>query len=272
MSDDGGDTREYRYARHLSIDVVGGAGQERIERADVLVVGAGGLGSPVIAYLAAAGVGTLHLVDPDAVETSNLQRQVIHTEADVGRPKVRSAREFVEGVNGEVDVRTHQVEFGPEIAADLVADRDVVVDCTDNFRARYVINDACTLAGVPFVHGAVYRLEGQVSTFGTDPEGPCYRCLFPEAPPAEATPDCAVDGVLSPLPGTIGTLEATETLKTIVGFGDTLDGRLLAYDGEDMTAAEMPVRRDPDCPVCGEESTVETVVDIEYEHPFSVDG
>ena len=271
MSDAAGDTQEYRYARHLSIDVVGGAGQERIERADVLVVGAGGLGSPVIAYLAAAGVGTLHIVDPDVVETSNLQRQVVHAEADVGRPKVESAREFVTDLNSEIDVHTYQAEFGPENAADLVEGRDVVVDCTDNFRARYVINDACTLADVPFVHGAVYRLEGQVSTFGTEADSPCYRCLFSEAPPEEATPDCAVDGVLSPLPGTIGTIEATEVIKTVVGFGDTLDGRLMVYDGEDMTTEEVPVRRNPDCPVCGDEPAVDSISEIEYEHPFAIE-
>ncbi len=270
MSDDDGDS-EYRYARHLSIDVVGGAGQERIADADVLVVGAGGLGSPVISYLAAAGVGTLHIVDPDVVETSNLQRQVIHSEGDIGRPKVESARAFVESLNGEVDVRTHETEFGPENAESLVEGRDVVVDCTDNFRARYLINDACTFQNVPFVHGAVYRLEGQVSAFGTEEDGPCYRCLFAQAPPEEATPDCEVNGVLSPLPGTIGTIEATEVLKTIVGFGESLDGRLLVYDGEDMTTEEVPVRRNPECPVCGDDPVVESVGDIEYTHPFAIE-
>lgn len=268
---DNDDGREYRYARHLSIDVVGGAGQERINNADVLVVGAGGLGSPVISYLGAAGVGSLHLVDPDVVETSNLQRQVIHSEQDIGRPKVESAREFLDGLNSEVEVQTHQVEFGPDNAESLVEDRDLVVDCTDNFRARYLINDACTLAGVPFVHGAVYRLEGQVSTFGTEDDGPCYRCLFAKAPPEEATPDCEVNGVLSPLPGTIGTIEATEALKTIVGFGDSLDGRLLVYDGEDMTTDEVPVRQNPDCPVCGPDAEIESVAEIEYEHPFAIE-
>jgi molybdopterin/thiamine biosynthesis adenylyltransferase len=267
--DDGGEP--YRYARHLSIDVVGGAGQERINRADVLVVGAGGLGSPVIAYLAAAGVGTLHIVDPDVVEHTNLQRQVIHGEGDIGRPKVESAREFVARLNGEVEVRTHEVEFGPENAADLIADRDLVVDCTDNFRARYLINDACTLAGVPFVHGAVYRLEGQVSTFGTEADSPCYRCLFPKAPPEEATPDCEINGVLSPLPGTIGTMEATEALKRIVGFGESLDGRLLVYDGEDMTTDEVPVSRNPECPLCGEDAAVDSVSEIDYERPYAIE-
>lgn len=263
--------REYRYARHLSIDVVGGAGQERIGNADVLVVGAGGLGSPVISYLAAAGVGTLHIADPDLLENSNLQRQVIHSESDIGRPKVNSAQEFVESLNSEVEVVTHEVEFAPETAESLIDGRDLVVDCTDNFRARYLINDACTLNDVPFVHGAVYRLEGQVTTFGTKENGPCYRCLFAEAPPEEATPDCEVNGVLSPLPGTIGTIEATEAIKAIVGFGDSLDGRLLVYDGEDMTTDEVPVRADPDCPVCGAESEIESVAEIDYVHPFSID-
>lgn len=270
MSDSNG-AREYRYARHLSIDVVGGAGQERIGRADVLVVGAGGLGSPVISYLAAAGVDTLHVVDPDVLENSNLQRQVIHSEGDIGRPKVESAREFVEELNSDVEVVAHQVEFGPENAESLVEGRDLVVDCTDNFRARYLINDACTLADVPFVHGAVYRLEGQVSTFGTEEDGPCYRCLFGEAPPEEATPDCEVNGVLSPLPGTIGTIEATEALKVIVGFGESLDGRLLVYDGEDMTTEEVPVSPNPDCPVCGDDAEIESVDEIDYVHPFSIE-
>jgi len=270
MSDNDG-SREYRYARHLSIDVVGGAGQERINRAEVLVVGAGGLGSPVIAYLAAAGVDTLHVVDPDELETSNLQRQIIHTESDVGRPKVESAKEYVESLNSEVTVVPHQVEFAPENAADLVADMDLVLDCTDNFEARYLINDACMLEGVPFVHGAVYRLEGQVSVFGTVEDGPCYRCLFPEAPPEEATPDCEVNGVLSPLPGTIGTMEATEALKQIVGFGESLEGRLLVYDGEDMTTDEVPVRQNPSCPVCGPDATIESVAEIDYTRPYSIE-
>ncbi|MFW5965659.1 MAG: HesA/MoeB/ThiF family protein [Halodesulfurarchaeum sp.] len=267
---DADENEEYRYARHLSIDVVGGAGQERIQRANVLVVGAGGLGSPVIAYLAAAGVGTLHVVDPDTLETSNLQRQVIHTEADVGRPKVESAREFVEDLNHEVTVETTQAALGPENAASLIEGRDLVVDCTDNFRARYVLSDACTLAGVPFVHAAVYRLEGQVTAF-TDPEGPCYRCLFPEAPPEEATPDCAVNGVLSPLPGTVGTIEATEALKHLVGFGESLDGRLLVYDAEDMTTDDVPISKNPDCPVCGEDPVVDSVTEIDYQRPFAID-
>ncbi|MFB6267694.1 MAG: ThiF family adenylyltransferase [Halodesulfurarchaeum sp.] len=252
-----------RYSRHIIMDGVGTAGQRALLDSDVLIVGAGGLGSPVIAYLAGAGVGTMHIVDADVLERSNLQRQVVHTDADVGRPKVESAREFVEDLNPDIDVVTHEVELGPENVESLVDGRDFVVDCSDNFRTRYVINDACTLAGIPFAHGAVYRFEGQVTTFGGD-EGPCYRCLFPEAPPDEMAPDCATAGVLGVVPGTVGSIEATETLKWLMGVGESLAGRLIFYDAEGLSFEEVRIESDPTCPVCGEDPQIDSVHDVAY--------
>ena len=257
-------TQLQRYSRHIIMDGVGTEGQQALLDADVLVVGAGGLGSPVIAYLAAAGVGTLHVIDADVLERSNLQRQIIHTDEDIGRPKVESAREFVEELNPDVDVHTHEVELGPDNVESFIENRDFVVDCSDNFRTRYLVNDACTLAGVPFSHGAIYRVEGQVTTFEADGDGPCYRCLFPEAPPEEEAPDCATAGVLGVLPGTVGTIQATETVKGLVGVGESLDGRLLFYDAKDMTFEEVPIRPNPACPVCGDEPAIESVHDVEY--------
>jgi adenylyltransferase/sulfurtransferase len=263
MSDLNPSQRE-RYARHVVLDGIGPEGQRALLDSDVLVVGAGGLGSPVIAYLAAAGVGTLHIADPDELERSNLQRQVIHTEADLGRPKVESAREFVEALNGDIDVHTHHLEVGPTNVEEIVDGRDFVVDCSDNFRTRYVINDACTLAGIPFAHGAVYRYEGQITTFGAGDESPCYRCLFPEAPPEEEAADCATAGVLSALPGTVGTIQATETVKGLLDVGESLDGRLVIYDAADLTFEEMTIRPNPDCPVCGDDPAIESVADVSY--------
>jgi adenylyltransferase/sulfurtransferase len=252
-----------RYSRHIIMDGLGPEGQQALLEADVMVVGAGGLGSPVIAYLAAAGVGRLHVVDADVIERSNLQRQVIHTEADVGRPKVESARAFVEDLNPDVEVVAHEVEFGPDNAEELIDGRDFVVDCSDNFRTRYLVNDACTLAGIPFSHGAVYRFEGQVTTFAEE-DGPCYRCLFPEAPPEDETLDCSTAGVLGVLPGTVGTIQATETIKGIANVGELLDGRLLFYDAMDLTFEEVPILSNPECPVCGEDPAIESVQDVEY--------
>ncbi|MFC7044689.1 HesA/MoeB/ThiF family protein [Halobacteriaceae archaeon GCM10025711] len=253
-----------RYSRHIIMDGVGPEGQQALLDARVLVVGAGGLGAPIIQYLAAAGVGTLGIADHDVVERSNLQRQVVHGDADVGRPKVESAAEFVRDLNPDVTVETHQVQVEPNTVEALVADYDFVVDATDNFRTRYVVNDACTLAGVPFSHGAVYRFEGQVTTFGAGEDSPCYRCLFPEAPPEGTVPDCSTAGVLGVLPGTIGTIQATETIKHVVGVGDLLDGRLLFYDAQDVTFEEIPIRQNPDCPVCGEDPDIESVHDVDY--------
>jgi adenylyltransferase/sulfurtransferase len=263
-------TQLQRYSRHIIMDGVGTEGQRALLDADVLVVGAGGLGAPVIAYLAAAGVGTMHIVDADVLERSNLQRQVIHADADVGRPKVDSAREFVEDLNPDVDVHTHEVELGPENVETLIDGRDFVVDCSDNFRTRYVVNDACTLADVPFSHGAVYRFEGQVTTFEGG-GGPCYRCLFPEAPPEEDAPDCATAGVLGAVPGTVGTIQATETVKGLMDAGESLDGRLVFYDAEDLTFEEVPIRRNPDCPVCGDDPAIESVDDVEYVETCAID-
>ncbi len=257
-------TQLQRYSRHIIMDGVGTEGQKALLDSDVLVVGAGGLGAPVIAYLAAAGVGTMHIVDADVLERSNLQRQVIHTEDDIGRPKVDSAREFVENLNPDIEVHTHEVELGPDNVESFIDGRDFVVDCSDNFRTRYVVNDACTLAGVPFAHGAVYRFEGQVTTFEGGTDGPCYRCLFPEAPPEEDAPDCATAGILGVVPGTVGTIQATETVKGLMGVGDTLDGRLIFYDAEDMTFEEVPIAPNPECPVCGEEPAIDSVHEVEY--------
>jgi adenylyltransferase/sulfurtransferase len=259
-----------RYSRHIIMDDVGPGGQADLLEAQVLVVGAGGLGAPAVQYLAAAGVGTLGVVDDDLVERSNLQRQVIHGTDDVGRPKVESAAEFVAALNPTVDVETHETRLVADNVRDLLADYDFVVDGSDNFRTRYLVNDACTLAGVPFSHGAVLRFEGQVTTFPrTDGDGPCYRCLFPEAPPEGAVPDCATAGVLGVLPGTIGCIQATETVKYFLSAGELLDGRLVFYDALDMSFEEVPVRRNPDCPVCGE-GGIESVHDIEYTETCAV--
>ncbi len=258
-----------RYSRHVIMDGVGPEGQQRLLDARVLVVGAGGLGSPVIQYLAAAGVGTLGVVDDDVVERSNLQRQVVHRDADVGRPKVDSAREFVAGLNPDVTVDTHETRLTADNVEAFLADYDIVVDGTDNFETRYLVNDACTLAGVPFAHGAILRFEGQVTTFEATDGGPCYRCLFPEAPEPGTVPDCATAGVLGVLPGTVGCIQATEAVKLALGYGETLDGRMIFYDAADMTFEEIPVEPRPDCPVCGD-GGVDSVHDVEYEATCSI--
>jgi len=252
-----------RYSRHIIMDDVGPAGQAALLDTSVLVVGAGGLGSPVLQYLAAAGIGRLGIVDDDAVERSNLQRQVIHGDADVGRPKVDSAAEFVADLNPDVTVDRHAVRFERENAPGLVADYDVVVDASDNFATRFLVSDACTLAGTPFSHGAIFRFEGQVTTFSGD--GPCYRCLFPEAPPEGTVPDCATAGVLGVLPGTIGCMQATEVVKIAMDYGEPLDGRLIAYDAAEMSFEEIPVAPNPDCPVCGDDPAIDSVADATYE-------
>jgi len=259
-----------RYSRHVIMDEVGPAGQAALLDAAVLVVGAGGLGSPVIQYLAAAGVGTIGVADDDVVERSNLQRQVVHTDADadVGRPKVESAADFVADLNPDIDVRTHETRVTADNAGELVTDYDLVVDASDNFPTRYLLNDTCALAGVPLSQGAIYRFEGQVTTFSGD--GPCYRCLFPEAPPEGTVPDCATTGVLGVLPGTVGTIQATETVKWLAGIGDSLDGRMLVYDAADMSFEAVPVQQNPDCPVCGDEPAVDSVREVEYGHTCAV--
>ncbi|WP_284007379.1 SAMP-activating enzyme E1 [Haloarcula pelagica] len=259
-----------RYSRHVIMDDVGPAGQAALLDTDVLVVGAGGLGSPVLQYLAAAGIGRLGIVDDDTVERSNLQRQVIHRDDDIGRPKVESAREFVTGLNPDATVDAHETRLAADNAADLVERYDIVVDASDNFATRFLVNDACTLSGTPFSHGAVFRFEGQVTTFTGD--GPCYRCLFPKAPPAGTVPDCATAGVLGVLPGTIGCLQATEVVKLAMDYGDSLDGRLLAYDAADMSVEEVPVAPAADCPVCGSDPAIERVTDADYDGRCSLTG
>lgn len=259
-----------RYSRHIIMDEVGPEGQQRLLDASVLVVGAGGLGSPVIQYLAAAGVGRLGVVDDDVVERSNLQRQIIHGDADVGRPKVDSAVDYAEQLNPDVDAVPHEARVTPDTVADLVDGYDYVVDASDNFRTRYLVNDYCTLAGVPFSHGAIFRFEGQVTTFPGDDDSPCYRCLFPEAPPEGTVPDCATTGVLGVLPGTVGCIQATELVKLVLGRGETLDGRVLMYDAMDMSFEEVPLRKNPDCPVCGDDPAIESVRDVEYAETCSI--
>ena len=252
-----------RYSRHVIMDDVGPEGQGRLLDGRVLVIGAGGLGSPAIQYLAAAGVGTLGIVDDDVVELSNLQRQVVHGTDDVGRPKVESAAEFVEALNPDIDVDAHHGRVTAATVEDLIADYDFVVDATDNFQTRYLVNDACTLAGVPYSHGAIFRFEGQVTTFPQGEGSPCYRCLFPEAPPEGTVPDCATAGVLGVLPGTVGCIQATETIKYLLGKGELLDGRLLFFDALAMEFDEVRIRKDPDCPVCGP-AGIDSVHDVEY--------
>ena len=250
-----------RYSRHIILDGVGPDGQAALLDGSVLVVGAGGLGSPAIQYLAAAGVGTLGIADDDAVERSNLQRQIVHADADVGRPKVESAAEYVRDLNPDVSVETHEARVDAGNARGLIEGYDVVVDASDNFRTRYVVNDAARLAGVPVAHGAIYEFEGQATTLV--PGGPCYRCLFPTAPDPGEVPDCATTGVLGVLPGTVGCVQATEAVKLLLGAGETLSGRLLFYDALGMTFETVPYRRDPGCPVCGDDP-IDSIDGVEY--------
>lgn len=258
-----------RYSRHLILPQVGLAGQEKLRAASVLVVGAGGLGSPIALYLAAAGVGRLGLVDFDAVELSNLQRQVLHGTPDEGRPKTASARDAIQRLNPHVEVITHEARLVAANAMDVIAGYDVVVDGTDNFPTRYLTNDACVLLQKPNVYGSIFRFEGQASVFAPHLGGPCYRCLFPEPPPPGTVPTCAEGGVLGVLPGIIGCVQATEILKLILGTGTPLMGRLLLYDALDMRFRELKVRRDPTCPICGEHPTITGLID--YEHFCGVD-
>jgi molybdopterin/thiamine biosynthesis adenylyltransferase/rhodanese-related sulfurtransferase len=246
-----GDDQRQRYSRHLLVPEVGESGQLKLLDAKVLLLGAGGLGAPAALYLAAAGVGTIGLVDPDVVEASNLQRQIIHSTARVGQLKVESARQTIEALNPDVRVITHNEWLDRSNVARIIADYDLIVDGTDNFPTRYLLNDASVIAGKPVVHGSVFRFEGQVTVFKPG-AGPCYRCLFPEPPPPELAPSCAEAGVLGVLPGTIGMLQATEAIKLILGIGEPLVGRLLTYDALSETFDELRLRRDPHCPACGE--------------------
>ena len=251
-----------RYSRHLLIPEVGEEGQRKLLDARVLLVGAGGLGSPAALYLAAAGVGTLGIVDADIVDDSNLQRQVVHTADRVGIPKVESARIAIEALNSDVTVVKHETRLDQSNVLDIFAGYDVILDGTDNFATRYLINDACVLLGKPNVHGSIFRFEGQATTF-VPHDGPCYRCLFPTPPPPELAPSCAEAGVLGLLPGTIGIIQATETAKLILGIGEPLIGRLLTYDALEMEFRELRLSRDPECPMCGPGAPT-TLDDIEY--------
>jgi adenylyltransferase/sulfurtransferase len=252
-----------RYSRHLLLPEVGEEGQRRLKGARVLCVGAGGLGSPAALYLAAAGVGTLGLVDFDVVDFSNLQRQIIHGTADVGKSKLESAQARIEALNPEVHVETFDAHFSKANGKTLVEAFDVIVDGTDNFPARYLVNDACVLYGKPNAWGSIFRFEGQAAVFAAR-GGPCYRCLHPEPPPAGLVPSCAEAGVLGVLPGIIGTIQATEAIKLILGIGDPLIGRLLVYDALRMRFRELKLAKDPACPVCGTHPTITAL--HEYEH------
>jgi len=251
-----------RYARHLSLPEVGAEGQRRLKQARVLIVGAGGLGSASALYLAAAGVGTLGLIDFDRVDASNLQRQVLHGESTLGRPKVESAARRLGDLNPHISLETHHAPLTRHNALDLFARYDLVVDGTDNFPARYLANDACVMLGKPLVYAAVYRFEGQISVFGLT-DGPCYRCLMPAPPPPGSVPTCAEAGVLGVLPGTLGTLQATEALKLILGIGEPLSGRLLLYDALAMTFDTIALRKRADCPVCGAHPTITALIDYD---------
>ena len=251
-----------RYARHLSLPEVGLEGQQRLKAARVLVVGAGGLGSPLALYLAAAGIGTLGLVDFDEVDASNLQRQILHGTKDVGRAKIESARDRLADLNPHVDVVTHPVRLSSDNALEILEAYDVVVDGTDNFPTRYLVNDACVLLHKPNVYGSIFRWEGQVSLFGLD-GGPCYRCLFREPPPPGLVPNCAEAGVLGVLPGIIGCMQALEVIKLVLATGRSLSGRLLIFDAMDLTWREVALRRNPDCPVCGDVPTQTSLIDYD---------
>ncbi len=250
-----------RYSRHIILPEIGGKGQQKLLSSRVLIVGAGGLGSPAALYLAAAGVGTLGIADFDDVEASNLQRQIIHTTRDLGRPKVFSAAAKLRDLNPDVKVVPHPLRLTSANALDLLAAYDVVVDASDNFPTRYLANDACVLLGKPLVHGSIYRFDGQATVFL--PGQGCYRCLFPSPPPPGAVPTCAEAGVLGVLPGIIGTIQAVEVIKLLLGIGETLAGRLLIFDALAMAFHEVRLRRNPACPVCGDNPSVRELIDYE---------
>jgi adenylyltransferase/sulfurtransferase len=251
-----------RYSRHLIMPEVALDGQKKLKQARVLTIGAGGLGSPLAMYLAAAGVGTIGIVDFDVVDESNLQRQIIHGTSDVGRKKMESARNTIQDINPNVKVEAYEEPLTSENALDIFKDYDIIVDGTDNFPTRYLVNDACVLLGKPNVYGSIFRFEGQASVFYAE-EGPCYRCLYPEPPPPGLVPSCAEGGVLGILPGAIGVIQATETVKLVLGIGEPLIGRLLLYDALGMSFREMKLRKDPNCPVCGENPTVTELIDYQ---------
>src|SRR6267378_8718172 len=252
-----------RYSRHLTMPEVGIDGQRRLKAAHVLCIGAGGLGSPSALYLAAAGVGTIGIVDFDDVDLSNLQRQILHGTKDIGRSKLESARDRLHDINPAIEIQLHECRLSSENAETIVADYDVIVDGSDNFATRYLSNDVCVFAGKPNIYGSVFRFEGQTTVFAPQLGGPCYRCLFPEPPPPESVPNCAQAGVLGVLPGIIGLLQAIEAIKLIVGIGQPLIGRLLHFDALKVKFRELKLRRDPQCPVCGENPTIFSPIDYE---------
>jgi adenylyltransferase/sulfurtransferase len=251
-----------RYSRHMIIPEVGVLGQKKLKKSSVLLVGAGGLGSPLALYLGAAGVGRLGLVDFDTVDYTNLQRQIIHTTDDVGRSKLDSARGKIKAINPFVEVETYETQLTSANALDILGDYDLVIDGTDNFPTRYLVNDACVILGRPNVYGSIFRFEGQASVFHAE-QGPCYRCLYPEPPPPGLVPSCAEGGVLGILPGIIGTIQANEAVKVILGLGKPLIGRLLLFDALAMEFREVRLRKDPECPVCGENPTLKELIDYE---------
>ena len=251
-----------RYSRHLIIPDVGKTGQRRLKNARVLVVGAGGLGSPALLYLAAAGVGTLGVIDFDVVDESNLQRQIIHGQSDIGRPKAVSAMESIREVNPLVNVVLHEERLDSDNAMQIFEPYDLIVDGTDNFATRYLVNDACVLLGKPYVWGSIYRFDGQASVFWAE-HGPCYRCLYPEPPPPGMVPSCAEGGVLGVLCASIGSIQVNEAIKVITGIGEPLVGRLMIYDALEMNYRTVRVRKDPECPVCGKNPTITELIDYE---------
>src|SRR5450432_1099034 len=251
-----------RYSRHLIMPEVGLQGQKKLKAASVLLIGTGGLGSPLALYLAAAGIGRIGLVDYDVVDETNLQRQVIHFTSDVGKSKLESAAGKLADINPFVVIEKHNVPLTSDNALDILKDYDIIIDGTDNFPTRYLVNDACVLLGKPNVYGSIFRFEGQLTVFYAK-EGPCYRCLFPEPPPPGLVPSCAEGGVLGILPGTIGTLQATEAIKLIIGIGKPLIGRMILYDALDMTFDSIRLRKNPKCPVCGEHPTIDHLIDYE---------
>ena len=251
-----------RYSRHLILPEVGMEGQKKLKAARVLCVGTGGLGSPLALYLAAAGVGTIGLVDFDVVDSSNLQRQIIHSTADIGRPKIDSAEEKLKSLNPFINIVKFETMLTSANALEIISQFDVIADGTDNFQTRYLVNDACVITGKPNAYGSIFRFEGQASVFATK-EGPCYRCLYPEPPPPGLVPSCAEGGVLGILPGLVGVIQATEAIKLILGVGEPLIGRLLLVDALNMSFRQLKLRKNPDCPVCGTNPTVTELIDYD---------
>ena len=251
-----------RYSRHLIMPEVGMTGQKKLKAASILLIGAGGLGSPLAMYLAAAGIGRLGLVDYDVVDYTNLQRQIIHGTKDVGRPKLHSAKDRILDINPHVQVDTYEIPLTSDNALEIFEPYDIIIDGTDNFPTRYLTNDACVLLGKPNVYGSIFRFDGQASVFYAK-EGPCYRCLFPEPPPPGLVPSCAEGGVLGILPGTVGAIQATEAIKLVLGIGESLIGRLLLYDALSMTTDEVKLRKNPSCPICGDNPTITELIDYE---------